>query len=40
MTGILYPSTLKNLPFSLFLNKVIHADRNEIGNKKDGKQLS
>jgi hypothetical protein len=27
MTGVLYPSTPKNLPFSLFLNKVIHADK-------------
>jgi hypothetical protein len=40
MTGVLYPSTPKNLTFYLFLNKVIHVDRNEIGNKKDGKQLS
>jgi hypothetical protein len=36
MTGVLYPSTPKNLSLSLFLNKVIHADRNEMGNKKMG----
>jgi len=40
MTGVLYPSTPKNLPFSQFLNKLIHVDRNETVNKKHGKQLS
>jgi hypothetical protein len=40
MTRVSYPSTPKNLLFSQFLNKVIHADRNEMGNKKDGKLLS
>jgi len=40
MTGVLYPSTPKNLISSQFLNKLIHADRNETVNKKDGEQLS